>query len=70
MATVSNSSVSASRPSVATSPVACPKCAQSGVSPLTTTTYSVHFGCPACREVWSIPERRKTRRLNSRKSGL
>ena len=40
----------------------CPRCHAAHVRALTETLLFVHLGCPACRHVWSRPERRVTKR--------
>ena len=42
----------------------CPRCGKPGVRTLTETPLFVHFGCEACRLVWSQPERRQQRRFD------
>ena len=48
--------------------VGCPSCGATGARSLSEIDDAVHLGCPACRHVWTMPERRRTfRRQDDRR---
>lgn len=43
-----------------TTAVDCPSCGATGARSLSEIDDAVHLGCPACRHVWTMTERRRT----------